>query len=167
MNKPELLAPAGDIEKLKTAYRYGADACYMGVKSMSMRVKIDDQEGDALEDALRIKKELGKKLYITMNIHAHESRLNFLDKEIERLSDLHKKDLNPDGILISDAGIFNTIKEACPWIPLHVSTQANILNSSAIEFRVKQGASRVVLGREVSLRELQKIRETLRSEELV
>jgi len=166
MIKPELLAPAGDIEKLKTAYRYGADACYMGVKAMSMRVKIDDQEGDALEEALRIKKELGKKLYITMNIHAHESRLNFLEKEIERLADLHKKGLDPDGILISDAGIFNTIKDSCPWIPLHVSTQANILNSSAIEFWVKQGASRVVLGREVSLHELQKIRQTLKRKKI-
>jgi putative protease len=166
MFKPELLAPAGDIEKLKTAYRYGADACYMGVKSMSMRVKIDDQKGDALEEALRIKKELGKKLYITMNIHAHESRLNFLEKEIERLADLHKKSLDPDGILISDAGVFNQIKNKCPWLPLHVSTQANILNSSAIEFWVKQGATRIVLGREVSLRELQKIRESLKKDKI-
>jgi U32 family peptidase len=166
MQKPELLAPAGDIEKLKTAYRYGADACYMGVKSLSMRVKIDDEGGDALEEALRIKTELGKKLYITMNIHAHESRLNFLEKELERLSTLHKKNLDPDGILVSDAGIFDIVKTACPWIPLHVSTQANILNSSAIEFWVKQGATRVVLGREVSLRELQKIRENLKKDKV-
>ena len=166
MKKPELLAPAGDIEKLKTAYRYGADACYLGVKSMSMRVKINDQEGDALEEALRIKKELGKKLYVTMNIHAHENRLSFLEKELKRLSDLHKKGLDPDGILVSDVGIFNIIKNKCAWLPLHVSTQANVLNSAAIEFWAKQGASRVVLGREVSLRELQKIRQTLKRKKI-
>ena len=166
MKLPELLAPAGDIEKLKTAYRYGADACYMGVKAMSMRVKINDEQGDALEEALRIKKELGKKLYVTMNIHAHESRLNFLEKELDRLTELHEKGLDPDGILVSDAGIFDTIKTACPWIPLHVSTQANVLNSSAIEFWAKQGATRVVLGREVSLRELEKIRENLKQKKI-
>lgn len=157
----ELLAPAGDLEKLKTAYRYGADACYMGVKSMSMRVKIDDQGGDALEEALRIKNELGKKLYITMNIHAHENRLNFLDKELDRLTILHTKGLDPDGILVSDVGLISTLREKCPWIPIHISTQANILNSAGIEFWAKQGVSRVVLGREVSLRELQQIRKKL------
>ncbi len=161
MNKPELLAPAGDMEKLKTAFRYGADACYMGTKSMSMRVKIGNKEGDALEEALILKNKLGKKIYLTMNIHAHENKLNFLEKELDRLTQLHKKGLDPDGILISDAGIFVTVQQKCPWLSLHVSTQANILNSSAIEFWAKQGAERVVLGREVSLRELQKIRQTL------
>ncbi len=161
MIKPELLAPAGDMEKLMTAFRYGADACYMGVKSMSMRVKIDDKEGDALEEALKLKNKLGKKIYLTMNIHAHENKLAFLDKELERLTELHKKGLDPDGILVSDAGVLSLIHEKCPWLPIHVSTQANTLNSAAIEFWVKQGAERVVLGREVSLRELQQIRNKL------
>ena len=159
--RPELLAPAGDLEKLQTAYRYGADACYMGVKSMSMRMKIDDQEGDVLEEALKLKNKLGKKLYLTMNIHAHENRLNFLEKELDRLSELHKKGLDPEGILISDAGIFAVVQNKCTWLSLHVSTQANILNSSAIEFWAKQGATRVVLGREVSFNELQKIKKHL------
>lgn len=157
----ELLSPAGDLEKLKTAFRYGADACYMGVKSMSMRVKIDDKEGDALEEALTLKNQLGKKLYLTMNIHAHENKLAFLEKELERLTLLHEKGLDPDGILASDVGVINLIKQKCPWLSIHISTQANTLNSSAIEFWAKQGVDRVVLGREVSLRELQKIRQTL------
>ena len=151
MFKPELLAPAGDMEKLKTAFRYGADACYMGVKSMSMRVKINDKEGDALEEALKLKNKLGKKIYLTMNIHAHENKLAFLDKELERLTLLHKKALDPDGILASDAGVISMIKEKCPWLSIHISTQANTLNSAAIEFWAKQGVDRVVLGREVSL----------------
>ncbi len=162
MNKPELLAPAGDLEKLKTAFMYGADACYMGMPSLSMRVRENEMNKDDLEESLKLKKELGKKIYLTMNIHAHESRLNFLDKEIERLTSLHKKGLDPDGILISDVGIIEIIKERCPWIPIHISTQANILNSSAVEFWAKQGVERVVLGREVSLRELQKIRKVLK-----
>ena len=161
MIKPELLAPAGDMEKLKTAFRYGADACYMGVKSMSMRMKIDDKGGDALEEALTLKNKLGKKIYLTMNVHAHENKLAFLDKELDRLTELHKKGLDPDGILVSDAGILSLIREKCPWLPIHVSTQANTLNSAAIEFWVKQGAERVVLGREVSLRELRQIRDKL------
>ena len=161
MIKPELLAPAGDMEKLKTAFRYGADACYMGVKSMSMRVKIDDKDGDALEEALKLKNKLDKKIYLTMNIHAHENKLAFLDKELDRLTELHKKGLDSDGILVSDAGILSLIKEKCPWIPIHISTQANTLNSAAIEFWTKQGAERVVLGREVSLRELRQIRNKL------
>lgn len=161
MIKPELLAPAGDLEKLKTAYRYGADACYMGVKSMSMRVKINDQEGDVLEEALQIKNELGKKLYVTMNIHAHENKLAFLDKELDRLTALHERGLDPDGILVSDVGILSIIREKCPWLPIHISTQANILNSAGIEFWAKQGVERVVLGREASLREIKKIREEL------
>ncbi len=164
--RPELLAPAGDIEKLKTAYRFGADACYMGVKSMSMRVKIDDQEGDVLEEALNLRNQLGKKLYLTMNIHAHENRLNFLEKELDRLSALHGKGLDPDGLLISDPGIFVIVQNKCPWLSLHVSTQANILNSSAIEFWAKQGADRVVLGREVSLEELKKIKKTLKEKSI-
>ena len=166
MKKPELLAPAGDMEKLKTAFQYGADACYMGVKSMSMRVKIDDKGGDALEEALRIKNELGKKIYLTMNIHAHENKLAFLDKELDRLSKLHKKGLDPDGILVSDVGVFSLIREKCPWLPIHISTQANTLNSSAIGYWAKQGVTRVVFGREVSLRELKKIRKTLKQKKV-
>lgn len=159
---PEILAPAGDMEKLKTAFRYGADACYMGMPSLSMRVRENEMNKDDLEESLSLKNKLGKKIYLTMNIYAHESRLNFLEKEIERLSDLHKKKLDPDGILISDVGILAILKEKCPWIPIHISTQANILNSSAVEFWAKQGVERVVLGREVSLRELQQIRKHLK-----
>jgi len=164
--KPEILAPAGDLEKLKTAFQYGADACYMGMPSLSMRVRENEMNKDDLEKSLRLKNKLGKKIYLTMNIHAHESRLNFLEKEIERLSKLHKKKLDPDGILVSDVGILYVLKEKCPWIPIHISTQANILNSSAIEFWAKQGVTRVVLGREVSLRELKQIRKELKKKKI-
>lgn len=162
MNKPEVLAPAGDLEKLKTAYMYGADACYMGMKSVSMRVKGSTMDLDEVEEALRISHGQGKKLYLTMNIHAHENKLNFLEKEIERLKELKEKDLVPDGLLISDPGIFMAVNEACPWIDIHVSTQANTLNSSACEFWAKLGATRIVLGREVSLREVKQIYEKLK-----
>ncbi len=161
MNKLEILAPAGDLEKLKTAYMYGADACYMGMKSVSMRVKGSTMDIDEVEEALRISHDQGKELYLTMNIHAHENKLSFLEKEIERLTAMKKKGLVPDGLLISDPGIFNAVHEACPWIDIHISTQANILNSSAVEFWSKLGATRVVLGREVSLREVKQIRSTL------
>ena len=97
MKLPEVLAPAGDLEKLKTAYMYGADACYMGMKSVSMRVKGSTMDIDEVEEALRISHDLGKKLYLTMNIHAHENKLSFLEKEIERLKEMKKRNLVPDG----------------------------------------------------------------------
>lgn len=161
MKKPEILAPAGDLEKLKTAYVYGADACYMGMKSVSMRVKGSTMDIDEVEEALRISHELGKKLYLTMNIHAHENKLSFLAKEIERLKTMKEKDLVPDGLLISDPGVFSAVREACPWVDIHISTQANTLNSAACQFWAKLGVTRVVLGREVSLREVQQIRQKL------
>lgn len=161
MKKPEILAPAGDLEKLKTAYMYGADACYMGMKSVSMRVKGSTLDIDEIEEALKVSREQNKKLYLTMNIHAHENKMNFLEKEIERLKELRQKDLIPDGLLVSDPGIMMTVKEQCPWIDLHVSTQANTLNAASCEFWVKFGVTRIVFGREVSLREVKQIRKKL------
>lgn len=166
MKLPEVLAPAGDLEKLKTAYMYGADACYMGMKSVSMRVKGSTMDIDEIEEALRITREQGKKLYLTMNIHAHENKLNFLDKEIERLKALKEKDLVPDGLLISDPGILMTVKEECPWVDIHMSTQANTLNSASCEFWAKLGVTRIVFGREVSLREVKLIHERLREKKV-
>lgn len=161
MKLPEILAPAGDIEKLKTAYMYGADACYMGMKSVSMRVKGSTMDIHEIKEALKISQKAGKKLYLTMNIHAHENKMNFLEKEIERLQEMKKRDLVPDGLLISDPGMLMEVQEACPWIDIHLSTQANTLNASACEFWAKQGVTRVVFGREISLREIRQIRETL------
>jgi len=166
MKLPEVLAPAGDLEKLRTAYMYGADACYMGMKSVSMRVKGSTLDIDEIEEALKISREMGKKLYLTMNIHAHENKLNFLDKEIDRLKELKKRGLIPDGLLISDAGVFMAVHEACPWVDIHISTQANTLNSAAVEFWAKQGVTRVVFGREVSLREIKQIREKLEKKKI-
>ncbi len=129
-------------------------------------MKINDESGDVLEAALRLKNKLGKKIYLTMNIHAHETRLNFLDKELARLTELHEQGLDPDGILVSDAGLFQLIQKKCPWLELHVSTQANVLNSSAIAFWKKLGATRVVMGREVSARELEKIKANLKEQNI-
>jgi putative protease len=161
MKLPEVLAPAGDLEKLRTAFMYGADACYMGMKSVSMRVKGSTLDVDEIAEGLKIAREFGKKLYLTMNIHAHQNKMNFLEKEIERLKELKEKGLVPDGLLISDAGMMMEVKQACPWIDLHLSTQANTLNASACEFWAKQGVTRVVFGREISLREIKKVREEL------
>lgn len=143
---------------------YGADACYMGMKSVSMRVKGSTLEIDEIEEALKISHDLGKKLYLTMNIHAHENKMNFLQKEIEHLQRLHKKGLVPDGLLISDPGFMMEVQEACPFVDIHLSTQANTLNSAAIKFWAKLGVSRVVFGREISLREVKLIREKLDEE---
>jgi putative protease len=161
LKKPEILAPAGNLEKLRVAYMYGADACYMGMKSVSMRVKGSTLDVDEIEEALKISREMGKKLYLTMNIHAHQNKMNFVQLEIERLKELKAKDLIPDGLLISDPGMMMEVQKACPWIDIHLSTQANTLNASSCEFWAKLGVTRVVFGREINLREIKKIRQEL------
>ena len=145
---------------------YGADACYMGMKSVSMRVKGSTLDVDEIAEALKIAREYGKKLYLTMNIHAHQNKMNFLEKEIERLTELNEKGLVPDGLLISDPGVMMEVQKACPWIDIHLSTQANTLNASACEFWAKLGVTRVVFGREISLREIKQIRKELDEREV-
>lgn len=152
MKKPELLLPAGNLERLKTAILYGADAVYCGTPDMSLRVK----SGFTLEDVvegIKFAHERGKKVYLTLNLFSHNKDIEKLPQFIETV-----KAVNPDGLIISDPGVFQFVKEHAPNLELHISTQANVCSWLTVDFWEKQGASLVVMAREVSFEELAEIR---------
>ena len=153
MKKPELLLPAGTLSGLKTAFLYGADAVYAGAPEMSLRAK-SKFPLEEMESGISFAHNLGKKVYLTLNLFSH-------NKDIARLDGFAKiiKALNPDGIIISDPGIFQYVKKELPKIPIHVSTQANVCSWLTVDFWKNLGASLCVLGREVSFSETSEIRE--------
>lgn len=150
----ELLSPAGNMEKLKTAFMFGADACYMAGKKFGLRAFSGNFEEDELKTAVEYAHSLHKKIYITVNIVAHNE--DFVDLE-EYLKYL--QDINVDGIIVSDIGIMNIAKAVAPKLELHISTQANITNKYTAKFYCDLGAKRLVLARELSIKEIKEIRE--------
>ena len=152
MKRPELLLPAGTLDRLKTAILYGADAVYCGTPDMSLRVK----SGFTLEDVvegIKFAHDHGKKVYLTLNLFSHNKDIEKLPQFIETV-----KAVNPDGLIISDPGVFQFVKEHAPNLELHISTQANVCSWLTVDFWEKQGASLVVMAREVSFEELAEIR---------
>lgn len=146
LKKPELLAPAGDMEKLKMAVLYGADAVYLGSSDFSLRAQSRNFDGEQLAEAVEFVHAHGKKAYLTVNVYAHEDH-------IEGLEDLltYAGKVGVDAFIISDPGIFAMAKRLAPNVALHISTQASVTNSEAVNFWEMLGAERVILGREVSL----------------
>lgn len=154
MNKmPELLAPVGDMEKLKFAIHYGAEAVYLGVSDFSLRGNIKGFTDDSLKDVISYCHSEAVKVYVTVNIFAHNRDLKKIESHLERL-----KDIKPDGIIVSDLGVIRLAKKIIPDIPLHISTQANITNYESALFYEDLGAKRLILARELSLKELEQIR---------
>ncbi|MBI5665891.1 MAG: U32 family peptidase [Nitrospirae bacterium] len=154
MNRPELLAPAGDYEKLVTALHYGADAVYMGLSGFSLRAKADNFTEDELRQAVAYVRSKGKKVYITINIFPHNKDIPLIKNHLALL-----KGTSPDALIISDPGMFEMACELAPGIPIHVSTQANITNYAAARFWERLGAKRLVLSRELSIDEIRDIRD--------
>lgn len=150
--KLELLAPAGSPLKMKYAFKYGADAVYMGIPDFSLRVRINKFGLEDVKESIEYAHKLNKKIYVTVNIFAHNKHL---DKLPEYLKKLNK--WKPDALIISDPGVMQLAKQYAPDIPIHVSTQANATNWQAVKFWHDQGAERVILGREVTLEELKEI----------
>lgn len=151
---PELLAPAGDYEKLVTAVHYGADAVYMGLSGFSLRAKADNFTEDELRQAVAFVRSRKRKVYITINIFPHNKDIPLIKKHFSLL-----KEISPDALIISDIGVFEMASELTPGIPLHISTQANITNYAAAKFWEKLGAKRLVLSRELSIEEIRDIRD--------
>ncbi len=150
----ELLAPAGNMEKLKTALYYGADACYFAGKQFGMRAMSGNFDNEELREAVQYAHSLGKKCYITVNILAHNADFHGLKEYLEYL-----QDIGVDAVIVSDFGIMACVKEYAPGLDIHVSTQSNITNKySAMEY-VRMGAKRLVLARELSIEEIKEIRE--------
>ena len=153
MKKPELLAPAGSFEKAKIAYLYGADAVYCGTSSLSLRTRADMQQED-LEKTIQYAHQIGKKVYVTINIFAW-------DETYEEIIDMAKKleVLKPDGIIAADVGVIETLKKYAPSVPINISTQANIISLQDCKFWYQQGAKRVIMAREMNKEQLKYIME--------
>ena len=158
MKKPELLMPAGNIEKLEYAVRYGADAVYLGVVDFSLRAMRKGQiiTLDNLKQAVDLAHKLGAKAYLTLNIFAFNKDIKHLEECIEII-----KDSNPDAVLVSDFGIIKLLKKYMPNTDIHISTQTNILNYECVKFWQDMGASRVVLARELSIPEIAEIKQNV------
>jgi len=148
----ELLAPAGNQEKLETVLHYGADAVYMGISDFSLRARAENFHEEHLLQAIEYVKKINKKIYITTNIFAHNRDLAGLKRHLETL-----REIPPHAIIVADPGVFSLIKEIMPSMPVHISTQANVTNVLAVKFWQKLGATRVILAREVSLEETKEI----------
>ena len=153
-DKTELLAPAGNFEKLKTALYFGADAVYLGGKSFSLRSFSDNFERDELKSAIDYAHALGRKVYVTVNIFARNKDFGALAEYFASL-----QSMQADAALVTDAGVLAVAKKAAPALPLHISTQANTTNKYAAKFWQEQGAERVVLARELSISEIGEIKD--------
>ncbi len=153
-NRIELLAPAGDPEKLKMAIEYGADAVYFGGEDFSLRSASDNFTDDDIRECVSYAHEKGRKCYLTLNIYAHNRDLTPMREYLGRI-----KDIPIDAFLVSDPGLLALLKEVIPDAHIHISTQANMTNYMAAEFWKKEGAERLVLARELSFDEVREIHE--------
>lgn len=150
--KPELLAPAGSMEKCKMALLYGADAVYLGGKMFGLRAFADNFSLEEIEQAVAFAHKLGKKVYVTVNIFAHNEDLTELPAYARALAAARV-----DAVLVSDMGVWSLIRQTVPELKLHVSTQANSTNWAAVKMWENLGADRVVLARELSFEEIKDI----------
>jgi putative protease len=160
-NKLELLAPAGDLMKLKYAIAYGADAVYAGVPRFSLRARENDFDNDTIEEAVDLVHKLKKKIYLTLNIFPHNRKIDSFIKALQWM-----EELGPDAIIVSDPGMIHLSQKYCPSIPMHLSTQANTVNWASVKFWYEQGVRRIILSRELSIDEISEIREKVPDIEL-
>ena len=154
MNKVELLAPAGSLEKLKTAILFGADAVYCGGLNFGLRAGADNFTVEELKAGIEFAHQRDKKVYMTLNMIPHNEELAQLPEYIEQI-----KELNLDALIISDPGVFAFVKEEMPEMEIHISTQANNVNWASALFWAEQGAERIILARELSRDEVREIAE--------
>ena len=154
VKKPELLAPAGNMEKLKMALLYGADAVYLGGKQFGLRAFGGNFSNEELKEAVEFAHNLNKKVYVTVNIFPHNSDIEMLPEYLAFLNTT-----GADALLVADIGLFMLAKKYAPDIELHISTQANNTNWATVDAWHNMGASRVVLARELSKDEIGVIRQ--------
>ncbi|HBN07785.1 MAG TPA: peptidase U32 [Cyanobacteria bacterium UBA8530] len=149
MKKPELIMPAGSMEKLRYAIAYGADAVYLGTSEYSLR-SAAAFDWDSLSEAILYAKKKKTKSYLTLNAYPHPAGLRSLEKDLGKI-----RELEPDALVVADPGVLETVLPL--GIPIHLSTQANTLNARSARFWVKNGVSRIILARELSLNEISEI----------
>ncbi len=150
---PELLAPAGTPDKLRTALRYGADAVYLGGPAPNLRARGSGFDWPSLEQAFALVREQGKRAYLCCNALPHEQSLPEMRQALERLAAL-PAERAPHALIIADPGVLRLARDIAPWLPIHLSTQANTLNSQSLAFWHEQGVARVNLARELDLKAL-------------
>ncbi|MDR1499232.1 MAG: U32 family peptidase [Rickettsiales bacterium] len=153
MKKPELLLPAGSLERMKTAFLYGADAVYCGTPAMSLRAK-SQFTMEEVKEGVELAKKLEKKVYLTLNLFAH-------NKDLEKLPDFVAtlRDIKPHGVIVADPAVFMYLRENAPELNLHASTQSSITSWKSVEFWKNLGAKMAVLAREVSIPDMKIIKE--------
>ena len=156
MNKPELLMPAGSLEVLKTAFNFGADAVYIGGDMYGLRAKAKNFPKEDMISGIEYAHANDKKVYVTVNITAHNRDIEGIKEYLAELNEI-----GPDGLIISDPGVFRLAKQFAPELELHISTQANNVNYLDYNFWYEQGAKRVVSARELSLEEISEIRRNI------
>ena len=150
----ELLAPAGNMEKLKSAFHFGADACFIGGNAFNLRGMSSNFNNKELKQAIDYAHSLGKKVYVTLNIFAHNAEIEYMPRFIKKL-----EEYGADAAIVADLGVFQLVREYAPNLRIHVSTQANNTNWMSVKTWKEMGAKRVILAREMSLNEIKKIRE--------
>lgn len=151
--KPELLAPGGSLEKAITAFRYGADAVYLGTPNLSLRYKAQIDYID-IKKIVEYAHSIGKKVFVAINIFARDELYEEIKEQVEFL-----RDINVDAIIVADPGIVELIRKEAPSIPIHISTQANTISYHTANFWYKNGVERIILGRELSKYDLKEIME--------
>lgn len=156
MKKIELLAPAGDLEKLKIAVDYGADAVYFGGELFGLRAAAKNFSIDEIKEGVKYAHERGKKVHMTINIFAHNEDIQGLENYLQQI-----KNIPIDAFIVSDPGVIMMIKETIPNAEIHLSTQANMTNYKTAEFWHKQGVKRIVLARELTFEEIKELRNKL------
>ena len=151
MKKPELLAPAGSLEKAKVAFMYGADAIYAGSAKLSLRSRVG-LDTSSLSEIVEYAHSIGKKVYVALNIYAYDENYEDIKEEVKRLDEI-----GADAIIASDGGVIECIKEVAPNMEIHLSTQANATSLQSCLFWAKNGAKRIVLARELSKQKVEYI----------
>ncbi len=156
-SRAELLSPAGDPEKLRVALAYGADAVYAGVSHFSLRIRSGKEfTMESFGESIDYAHNLGKKVYATVNGFPFNSQIPLVEKHLHEL-----KDVNPDALIVSTPGVIKLVKKIMPNMPIHLSTQANVLNYMDAEVFADMGVTRIIAAREVSLKDLVEIKERL------
>ena len=149
----ELLAPAGDLTRLKFAFKYGADAVYIGGKDFSLRANAKNFSLEEIKEAVRIAHELGKKIYVTVNIVFHDEDLDNLKEYLISLANL-----KVDAVIVSDIYVMEVINKNKIDLEMHLSTQASTLNAKSAKFYLDRGVKRIVLAREASKEDIMNIK---------
>ena len=151
---PELLLPAGSLEKMRTAYAFGADAIYAGQPRYSLRARNNEFSLEQLRTGIIEAHQLNKKFFVASNLMPHNRKVKTYMADMEPVIDL-----KPDALIMADPGLIMMVREKWPEIPIHLSVQANTVNYAAVKFWQKIGLTRIILSRELSLEEIAEIRQ--------